>query len=105
MIHGSSSSVGVIDAIAYPRSRRVGPTIHRGSAVPRGEDTPTSGPDRSARRCAPIGTATRTNEEAPMEPKELFFEERDSLVNTLKSLTPEQWDAASLCEGWRVRDV
>ena len=40
-----------------------------------------------------------------MEPKELFFAERDSLVNTLKSLTPEQWDAPSLCEGWRVRDV
>ena len=40
-----------------------------------------------------------------MEPKELFFEERDSLVNTLKSLTPQQWDAPSLCEGWRVRDV
>jgi uncharacterized protein (TIGR03083 family) len=34
-----------------------------------------------------------------------FFEERDSLVNTLKSLTPEQWDAPSLCDGWRVRDV
>src|SRR5688572_32583517 len=40
-----------------------------------------------------------------MEPKDLFFEERDSLVNTLKSLTPQQWDAPSLCEGWRVRDV
>jgi len=40
-----------------------------------------------------------------MEPKELFFEERDSIVNTLKTLTPEQWDAPSLCDGWRVRDV
>ena len=40
-----------------------------------------------------------------MEPKELFLEERDSIVNTLKSLTPEQWDAPSLCDGWRVRDV
>jgi uncharacterized protein (TIGR03083 family) len=40
-----------------------------------------------------------------MEPKELFFEERDSIVNTLKSLTPQQWDAPSLCDGWRVRDV
>ena len=40
-----------------------------------------------------------------MEPKDYFLEERDSLVNTLQSLTPEQWDAPSLCEGWRVRDV
>ena len=40
-----------------------------------------------------------------MEPKDLFFEERDSIVQTLRSLTPEQWDAPSLCEGWRVRDV
>ena len=40
-----------------------------------------------------------------MEPKDFFFEERDSIVQTLKSLSPEQWDAPSLCEGWRVRDV
>jgi len=40
-----------------------------------------------------------------MEPKEFFFEERDSIVQTLRSLTPEQWDAPSLCDGWRVRDV
>ena len=40
-----------------------------------------------------------------MEPKEFFFDERDSLVVTLRSLTPQQWDAPSLCEGWRVRDV
>ena len=40
-----------------------------------------------------------------MEAKELFFEERDSIVQTLRSLTPEQWDAPSLCDGWRVRDV
>jgi uncharacterized protein (TIGR03083 family) len=40
-----------------------------------------------------------------MEAKELFFDERDSIVATLRSLTPEQWDAPSLCAGWRVRDV
>jgi len=40
-----------------------------------------------------------------MEAKELFFEERDSIVQTLRSLTPEQWDAPSLCDGWPVRDV
>ena len=40
-----------------------------------------------------------------MEPKELFLEERDAIVQTLRSLTPQQWDAPSLCDGWRVRDV
>jgi len=40
-----------------------------------------------------------------MEPKEMFFDERDAIVATLRSLTPQQWDAPSLCEGWRVRDV
>ena len=31
--------------------------------------------------------------------------ERTDLVELLASLTPEQWDAPTLCEGWRVRDV
>lgn len=29
----------------------------------------------------------------------------DRLVQVLDELTPEQWEAPSLCEGWRVRDV
>jgi len=32
-------------------------------------------------------------------------EERGDLAAFLATLTPEQWEAASLCEGWRVRDV
>ena len=32
-------------------------------------------------------------------------EERGELAEFLATLTPEQWEAASLCEGWRVRDV
>lgn len=31
--------------------------------------------------------------------------EREDLADFLGTLTPEQWDAPSLCEGWRVRDV
>jgi uncharacterized protein (TIGR03083 family) len=31
--------------------------------------------------------------------------ERADLAAFLATLTPEQWEAASLCEGWRVRDV
>jgi uncharacterized protein (TIGR03083 family) len=31
--------------------------------------------------------------------------ERGDLAEFLATLTPEQWEAASLCEGWRVRDV
>ncbi len=32
-------------------------------------------------------------------------EERTELVSFLRTLTPEDWEASSLCEGWRVRDV
>ena len=35
----------------------------------------------------------------------LAVEERTDLLATLHRLTPEQWDAPSLCAGWRVRDV
>ena len=31
--------------------------------------------------------------------------ERASLAELLEQLTPEQWDTASLCAGWRVREV
>lgn len=30
---------------------------------------------------------------------------RQSLAATLATLTPEEWDHPSLCDGWRVRDV
>jgi uncharacterized protein (TIGR03083 family) len=32
-------------------------------------------------------------------------DERRTLADVLDGLTPEQWDAPSLCEGWAVRDV
>lgn len=31
--------------------------------------------------------------------------ERERLAGLFGDLTPEQWDAASLCDGWRVREV
>lgn len=31
--------------------------------------------------------------------------ERTDLADLLATLTPDQWEAPSLCEGWRVRDV
>jgi uncharacterized protein (TIGR03083 family) len=40
-----------------------------------------------------------------VDAKQYFFDERDMIVHTLEALAPEQWDAPSLCEGWRVRDV
>ena len=33
------------------------------------------------------------------------YAERERLANLLGGLGPEQWDTASLCEGWRVREV
>lgn len=35
----------------------------------------------------------------------LAEEERAALLALLRDLTPEQWDAPSLCPHWRVRDV
>ena len=32
-------------------------------------------------------------------------QERQALLKHLETLTPEQWDAPSLCSEWRVRDV
>jgi len=32
-------------------------------------------------------------------------QERQALLELLETLTPEQWDAASLCTEWRVREV
>lgn len=36
---------------------------------------------------------------------EMATAERTDLADFLATLTPEQWKAPSLCEGWRVRDV
>lgn len=36
---------------------------------------------------------------------DLARDERRDLVELLATLTPEQWDAPTLCERWRVRDV
>lgn len=36
---------------------------------------------------------------------EAIADERRSLANTLETLTPAQWDHASLCGEWTVRDV
>ncbi len=37
--------------------------------------------------------------------KEYARQERTELAEFLATLTPEQWDTPSLCEGWRIRDV
>lgn len=35
----------------------------------------------------------------------LAREERAELADLLATLGPDQWEAPSLCAGWRVRDV
>jgi uncharacterized protein (TIGR03083 family) len=37
--------------------------------------------------------------------RRLAEDERSDLRDFVATLTPEQWDTPSLCEGWRVRDV
>ncbi|MGH3098959.1 MAG: maleylpyruvate isomerase family mycothiol-dependent enzyme [Streptosporangiales bacterium] len=36
---------------------------------------------------------------------QLAQDERTSFLEFLTTLSPEQWEAPTLCEGWRVRDV
>jgi uncharacterized protein (TIGR03083 family) len=40
-----------------------------------------------------------------MDLKPLARDERADFAAFLATLSPEQWDAPTLCEGWRVRDV
>lgn len=40
-----------------------------------------------------------------MDGLEMATAERTDLADLLETLTPEQWEAPSLCERWRVRDV
>lgn len=37
--------------------------------------------------------------------RDLIDDERRALIDTLRSLTDEQWRVSSLCSGWRVIDV
>lgn len=41
----------------------------------------------------------------PFNVMELARAERADFAGLLEGLTPEQWEAPSLCERWRVRDV
>ncbi|WP_285649196.1 maleylpyruvate isomerase family mycothiol-dependent enzyme [Actinomycetospora sp. NBRC 106375] len=40
-----------------------------------------------------------------MDALQMATAERTDLADLLATLRPEQWEAPSLCEGWRVRDV
>jgi uncharacterized protein (TIGR03083 family) len=41
----------------------------------------------------------------PIHVTDLFDDERASLLETLESLTREQWDAPTVCAGWSVKDI
>ncbi len=41
----------------------------------------------------------------PVHTIDLFRDERDALLRVLASLTPEQWAAPTVCDGWSVKDV
>jgi uncharacterized protein (TIGR03083 family) len=42
---------------------------------------------------------------AQLDPWRIYAAERADVHDFLASLTPAQWDAQSLCQGWRIRDV
>jgi uncharacterized protein (TIGR03083 family) len=37
--------------------------------------------------------------------RDMIADERRELLEFLRTLNPDQWEAPSLCDGWRVRDV
>jgi uncharacterized protein (TIGR03083 family) len=41
----------------------------------------------------------------PVDAVEMATAERTALADLLETLTPEQWQAQTLCDDWRVRDV
>ena len=41
----------------------------------------------------------------PVHVLDLFPGERRELLSVLDSLTPEQWQAPTVCAGWSVRDI
>jgi hypothetical protein len=48
---------------------------------------------------------TQGRSAAQLDPWRTYAAERADVHDFLASLTPAQWDAQSLCQGWRVRDV
>ncbi len=41
----------------------------------------------------------------PIETLYLFPDERAALLDLLSNLTPEEWSAPTVCEGWSVKDI
>ena len=50
-----------------------------------------------------MAAATKASSAAELWP--LIHEQRNKLGDLLETLTDADWETASLCEGWRVRDV
>jgi uncharacterized protein (TIGR03083 family) len=48
---------------------------------------------------------TQGRSAAQLDPWRIYAAERADVHDFLASLTPAQWDAPSLCQGWRIRDV
>ncbi len=71
--------------------------VRPGSACPEWKKVtrPRSPTHPSCGSCNPVG----------VNALEMTTAERTELADFLASLEPEQWEVASLCEGWRVRDV
>ncbi|MCE0767419.1 maleylpyruvate isomerase family mycothiol-dependent enzyme [Pseudonocardia kujensis] len=52
-----------------------------------------------------MATSRGADSGADVDAMAMAHDERASLVTLLESLTSEQWDAPTLCERWRVREV
>src|SRR5687767_11621744 len=81
------------------------------SVRPGSDVTLMAGPDRryeqaawmSSKRNKPRRSEQRELDEATV--RAAIAAERTELADMLAGLSPHQWDAPSLCAGWRVREV
>ena len=65
-----------------------------------------SGPTGSSGSCAAAGFLQQLQlRRYAVNPLGMATAERADLADFLATLTREQWESPSLCEGWRVRDV
>ena len=87
-----------------PSSPAHQPRTLRGS-LPADPDTSRGRACPARRGICPAGHACGGASLRPVDVRGLAGEERADLAAFLSSLTPEQWQAPTLCPGWRVRDV
>jgi uncharacterized protein (TIGR03083 family) len=77
----------------------------RPSPVPQHASRRMNGPSAATGRGLRAAIGSRSRYASAMGVRRLVAQERGDLVALLRTLSDEEWEAPSLCAGWRVRDV